>query len=272
MDSAISAFWQFSIEWIRKRTVRSIKEEGLEFEEVRNQLIKDLERIEKDITALRYVEYKAAVSLFCTAIDAQRNDLPRDEVKQYFSDADLSAREGFTVVNTFEDKVLMTKIRIMSMMYKHGYFNGNLAANELTFLESQCSKIFQELLETEYVTSAIRLEFKPASLFSGLFGAGDKQSSNNILREVYQMERMLRIYLNYKKPLEYPNEKKELLCNKRPYLVKRVMTDHTDGVRSLVVYEGVLYSGSHDKTIHEWLFHHKYNNISNDVITNNIIL
>ena len=250
IDILGKAFWYVTVELLRKHTIDSIEAGDIQLDMIRNQLMNDIEKVQEGIDAIRYKDYHASVSLFKSALNAMKAGIDEQEIKNYFRNSDLDARRAFGSVAKFEDKATITRIRIMSTMYLHGYFNDNRTLSQTQFILDECTEIFQQLLDTAVVASTLREEYGSKTLLSKMLGNGNKEDRLNILRELSQIKSVLHTYLNYQKALTYADNDQKWSI--KPYIESVCLIGHANWVTSLVIFNNVLYSGSGDNTVRAW--------------------
>ena len=250
IDILGKAFWYVTVELLRKHTIDSIEAGDIQLDMIRNQLMNDIEKVQEGIDAIRYKDYHSSVSLFKSALNAMKAGIDEQEIKNYFRNSDLDARRAFGSVAKFEDKATITRIRIMSTMYLHGYFNDNRTLSQTQFILDECTEIFQQLLDTAVVASTLREEYGSKTLLSKMLGNGNKEDRLNILRELSQIKSVLHTYLNYQKALTYADNDQKWSI--KPYIESVCLIGHANWVTSLVIFNNVLYSGSGDNTVRAW--------------------
>jgi WD40 repeat protein len=190
---------------------------------------------------------KTACELLTAAVDVfATGGATPDAVLMRFGDAEASAGQAFGSSSVFEMKVLSTKIQLVCILHRFGFFHETFDPAEMAEFIPTCQEQLFALVKCGEVQSAMgyyETRLKGTNLFSL---PGTKVSSFNILAEVSHIKVYVDLYTGQSCVLTGPSGTAFSLLE---HVERRTRPGHKDGVSAIAVHNGRLYSCSEDGVV-----------------------
>ena len=122
MDDALTLIhttYQYFFNRLRLHALGTIEAGDVSLNDLRNQLEKEFEVINRKLDLLSNAPVQAAMTHMKDALVTRDSALRQ----AYFLQANSKAIDGFQTHTRFEGKILAIKIRILCSLHLHGYFN-----------------------------------------------------------------------------------------------------------------------------------------------------
>lgn len=257
MDAALSAvlslIYRSTFNLLRNHTLDVIEEGDVTLGKVRDRLMTEIEKLQQGIDAIRMKELHAAVIEQQNALVAIKHG-GFNEAREYFRLSRQHAVVAFTVVPNFSEKVLSTRIQILSMLHLGFYFYPGPANEQcnIEMLKDQCRGAFDRLCAQSAAISALQDEFHPKSIFRTVASALVTNNHTKIERHKVQYElsslnAFFRSILHMDVPINI-NGNPISLKSAKPVSFRGGLT----GILCFTIHENKLYAGCDDYSLTVW--------------------
>lgn len=213
--------------------------------EMKTLLMSEFDVINKGLDALREMPLKTAtmnIKSALTSLSHGNEELARHS----FLTANHCAMEAIAVTNSFQGKVLATKIRVISTLYLFNYFS---ADRNLGLIADQLALVFSDFIETSEVKQAIKINFEKRSMSTTIWmrmgGDGPTSVTKEALQELTELQALLQEHTS--QTFHVMNSNGEIV-----HLNYNRLKGHKGIVWVLAISDVYLFSGSEDTTIKVW--------------------
>lgn len=117
----LKQFYAVSLELLRRKTVESVEDGDVSLGDLRNMLMTEFELIHQSLNLLRMEPLETAISNVKSAVNAFDHGLQARAV-ELFKTAEQDAKRAFTTAVSFESKAMSVRIRVLCVLFEHGYF------------------------------------------------------------------------------------------------------------------------------------------------------
>lgn len=246
MDSAanfaVTTVYQFFFEQVRVYVVDNIDDGDVSLGQLKDQLQTEFERLNAKIDKIMNAPVLAAQDHLLSGLSyLQYDPNDADGAKRIFERALDESVRGFRTATTFELKTLAVKIRVLSTLHIHDYFDGN---PKRAFIENELSSIWNNFTRLPEVESSIRDEFNGSMLRMAL----SSKTRKEILQEAAGVRSHISSLLGRRLMLKDDKGKEVHLEKMKP----QTLTGHSASIQDFCVDNGLLYSGSWDGIIKVW--------------------